>query len=174
MTRHRLLVAFPLLMGILGLTFGCGGKSQTPARVHGYIKYKGQTVKAGTVKFHSKDAGVYSGGIREDGTYEISDLPMGDMVVSIETESANPNMKSPTYVGARGPGMKAGGAGKGKGEAAQGEMMKAFGQMAPPPDAQAKKENYVKIPPQYSDPNKSGLRVTLVAGRQEKNFDLAD
>jgi len=147
------LVAILLLLLAFGIGCSSGRNPNAPATVSGKITYKGQLVKGGTIAFIAKEAkGAYTSGIRSDGTYHITDLPVGAMEVTIETESVNPNLKKKSY------GKKG----------------------APSPMPSSVKEkgtdpaDFVQIPPRYGDRTNSKLTATLVAGTQTKDFDLTD
>jgi len=146
---------------VLGLIAGCGTTSQAPARVSGTITYQGKPVKAGSIAFHM-DKGTYSSALSATGTYQIVDLPVGSATVSIETESQNPDKKTPAYGGGMGPkmdpGKMAGGVPAGAGGKSKEEMAAL----------------YVKIPAKYADPKTSTLTVNLERGSQVKNFELTD
>jgi hypothetical protein len=148
---------------VLALAAGCGPRSRTPAKIAGKVTYKGQPVKAGNITFHTND-GDYPSTLNADGGYEITDVAAGPATVTIETESANPDKKTPTYGGQAGrspamdPSKMAGGAPAGVGGPSKEELA----------------ARYVKIPPKFKDATTSGLTVTLVAGRQTQNFDLND
>jgi hypothetical protein len=162
MTKGRLFLVLPL---ILALVSGCVKNPNAPAQVSGTVTYNGQPLKGGMLTLHSKDAGVYSAGIRSDGTYSATDLPAGEMVVTVETESVNPNKKTPQYGGGRGaPPPKGAGPQPYKPPGAPADA----GTKGPDP------AEYVKIPAKYADPKKSGLTVTLSQGRQTHNFELTD
>jgi hypothetical protein len=168
MRLGRLLATFPV---IAFLFLGCTGKSQTPAKLSGTIKYKDQVVKGGSIRFHDKEGGTYRATIMEDGSYSKTDLPVGEMAVSIETESINPGVKAQAYGGR--PGMSKAAPPKGKGpDPAAGEMKNL--NLPPMPSEADKQEHYVKIPAKYSDPAKSELKVTLTTGSQTKDFTLTD
>jgi hypothetical protein len=169
MIKSRLLVAAPVLLGVV---WGCGSRNpNAPAEVSGTIKYNGQPLKGGTVTFHTKDTSTpYQIPIRPDGTYSASDLPAGELLVSIETESVNPNKKkAPEF--RPGFGMKT--AGKKYKEDTSGykEKLTAQGAAAPTaPDPAA----YTKIPAKYADPNTSGFTAALSRGRNTQDFNLTD
>jgi hypothetical protein len=155
MTRIRFGLLFAI---VLVIPLGCH-RSQTPAKVYGTVTYKGQHVTAGNVTFHSEDKGSYNGTLNEQGHYEIVDLPTGPMTVTVETEFLNPKKKAPAYGGK-------------KGQESVDERRKAgFG---PPNAGKDDSSRYVKIPPKYSDPHSSDLKVTIESGRHEHNFDLKD
>ena len=87
----------------LSLIAGCsgGGNPQAPARISGQVTYNGTAVPAGTIVFHSEDKGSYPAPIT-DGRYEVTDVPTGDLKVTVETESVNPAKKKPDYAGGKG------------------------------------------------------------------------
>ncbi len=144
------LLALPLV--------GCTHNPQAPARVGGRITYKGSPVPAGTVMFHTPDKGIYPGPLNAEGTYEILDVPTGELVVTVETETINPKKKAPDYAGGKGAKMYA-------------ERVAAEGNTAA---LKAPPQQYVRIPPKYADPKQSPLRATLQAGRQSQDFTLTD
>lgn len=152
MIKSRLPLVLPLLCLVVAL--GCYKNPAAPATLAGKITYKGAPVTAGMVTFFPKNGGVYTAVIDPNGSYAVSEIPTGEMVVTIETESANPNRKVPTY------GGKAGGEG-----------------MSPVPQGQGSGTAggaYVKIPAKYADKDKSGLTVTVTPGKQTKDFELTD
>ena len=155
MTKGRLFFVLPFF---LVLALGCGGSNRSaPASLSGKVTYKGSPVTAGMLTLYTNEAGVYSASLGADGTFSASDLPAGDAVVTVDTESANPNRKVPQYGDKRG-GDK--------------------GATSPPPEGVqtggAAKGSYVKIPAKYSDKSKSGLTVTLTKGKNQKDFELTD
>ena len=90
--RLRLvLIGLPLVV----LIYACS-KSTTPATVSGKVTYKGEVVPGGIIYFHTlKEDGTpganYRTLIQPDGTYVLAQLPDVDMLVTIDTESYNPN-----------------------------------------------------------------------------------
>jgi hypothetical protein len=140
----------------------------------GKITYGGNAVTAGSLMFYTANSGVYPAVISSDGTYSATDLPAGDLVVTIETESANPNVKKVDYKGGAGPGagMYPGAPkpGAGAGPKGGGQPVSPAGEGSP----QVSAGPYVKIPAKYSDKNKSGLTVKLSPGKNTQDFDLKD
>ncbi len=169
MTRTgRFLLTLPLFLAVAS---GCN-TSNTPATVSGKITYNGQTVPAGSITFHpvatqSTDKGglgIYNYSLKEDGTYSGTDLPTGEMVVTIETETANPNpTKSKTAL--------VGGANKGDTAA---DYQKKMQEMGKAPSGPTNAGPYVKIPPKYAVKATSTLKVTLDKGKNTKDFELTD
>lgn len=148
------------LLALLTFTLvsGCGPKNRTaPARVNGTVRYKGETVPGGNITFHSKDKGSYNSSIGRDGSYSVVDVPDGEMVVTVETESINPNRK----VRSLGP----------QADKMYAERMAAEGRSAM---EKMPAEAYKKVPTKYGDPKTSTLKATLTAGKQSKDFDLTD
>jgi hypothetical protein len=146
---------------LLGVIAGCSsGNPQVPSKVSGMVTYKNAPVTAGTIVFHPESGAPYGCPLAADGTYEIVDLPSGSLVVTIETESANPTQKVPEYGG-------------GKGSKDYAERMKAEKALGMPVK-EGTGGQYRKIPPKYANPKTSPLTVTLEAGRQVENFTLTD
>jgi hypothetical protein len=161
MTRTgRLFLLSPLL---LVLVFGCKASS-TPARVAGKFTYKGNPVPAGSVTFHMPEGGIFSYPLNSDGTFSGSDLPAGEMVVTVETESANPKGRSVQYKG-RGQGKEGGD---------PSVYMKKMKEMGKVPEGAANAGEYVKIPLKYARKETSPLKVTLTRGKNDCNFELTD
>ena len=151
-TKARLFLASPLF---LSLALGCGsGNVNTSANVSGKVTYHDQPVTNGIVTFQPKDGGpLLTCPIAPDGTYTASNLPVGDMVATIETESVNPANPKPVY---------------GPKDANPTSPMPSGGASGGPVGA------YVKIPAKYNDLKKPLLPVTLTAGKQTKDFPLTD
>jgi hypothetical protein len=146
-----------------GLITGCARQHPTaPAKVSGMVTYKDKPVPGGTIMFTSSDRGVYRAALDENGTYEIVDMPTGEMVITVETESLNPKTKAKEY-------------GDGKGAKINAEYMAAARKMGAPINSGATVAGrYRKIPDKYNNPKTSPLAITLEAGRQVKNWDLTD
>jgi hypothetical protein len=174
MIRVRLFLMLPLLAV---LSVGCSGKGNVPASVSGTVKYKGELVTAGTVNFISQGEGggtSYPASIGPDGTYSAIDVPEGEMTVTVETQSADPNMANAMSrygQGGRGQGGKGG-----EGAGATGDPEKQKGGSVSPKgkDYQAPSGAYVKIPLKYSVPTTTDLKTTLKKGKNEYNIELKD
>jgi len=111
---------------------------------------QGEPGDGGLGGFLTADGTPYGAPISADGTYAASDLPVGPLSVMIETESANTGAKKAQTYGGK---MK----------------------MSPvPPGMEKTGGAYMKIPGKYADPKTSGFSVTLKAGQQTQNFELAD
>ncbi len=155
MTKLRLLLFALLCFGAGAL--GCSkANPNAPAKVSGTLTYKGQPIKAGTLAFHTPEGVSYSGQISPDGTYSGTDLPTGELIVTVETEHLNPSKKA--------------------GGAEMERRMKMMGQQKPPAGmpTSTPEEYYIKIPSKYANPKTSPLTVTLSPGRQVKNLELTD
>ncbi|HEV3236490.1 MAG TPA: hypothetical protein VGZ25_05850, partial [Gemmataceae bacterium] len=90
MNRSRL-----VFLSLLIASVGCSkGNPNAPAEVSGKVTFKNTPVTAGTVTFYAPDnKGVYPITIKPDGTYSQVDLPIGEMTITVETESINPDKK---------------------------------------------------------------------------------
>jgi hypothetical protein len=157
----RVLCSISLLLAVIGCS-----NSKTPSGVSGKVTYKGEPVSAGTITFHrtgENQGGAYPFNLKSDGTYEGSGMPAEEMIVTIDTESANPDKPKQTY------------SQSGQGGSPSNEYEKMMREKVPEAAAAAKTDGkYVKIPPQYADKAKSPLKVTLSKGKNPLNFDLKD
>jgi hypothetical protein len=129
--------------------------------VAGKVTYKGAPVTGGTIAFAAADGSNpgSSAPIRPDGSYVVTDLPAGEMIVTVETETVNPSHKQSAN-----PGAGKGGAGR-------------HASMSPPPAGAGgggKAPVYVKVPPKYADPKKTPLRATLSRGSNTYHAELTD
>jgi hypothetical protein len=150
--KGSLALALPLCLVVV---FGCDNKNpNAPATVSGKVTYKDAPVSGGNITFKpEKEGPPYSRPLGADGTYSITDMPAGNYVVTVETESINPDRKAETYgkagqsapVGPRPAGYVVTGAGK-----------------------------YVKIPAKYADPKTSELKATLGTDKKSQDFPLTD
>jgi hypothetical protein len=149
MTRVNLL---PLaVLCLFSFALGCAPNSPVPARVSGSISYKGQPIKSGAMAFHTADGNSFNAVISSDGTYTASDLPVGEMVITVNTEVNNTKA-------AQG------------GDARRRNRMQTGASAGP----EAPPEPAVKIPAKYRSAKTSPLTVTLHAGRKVHNVDLTD
>jgi hypothetical protein len=153
---------FLLLPLVLALGLGCAPKT---AKLQGKVTYKGAPVTAGTVTFHTPTGGIFPYGLHADGTFSGFDMPPGDYVVTVETETANPKgHKDVTYGGAK---NKEGAADPNQYK----ERMMKSGQI---PETVVTAGPYVPIPKKYASKDKSPLKKTLSGGSNEVNLDLED
>src|SRR4051812_11220196 len=72
-----------------------------PASVSGKVTYNGSPVTGGTISFHSSDHGGALVLINPDGTFKADEVPEGELTVTVETESINPNKEVPKYKGGK-------------------------------------------------------------------------
>ncbi len=150
MKKARLALLLPLAVAVA--LVGCSANKAPSAKATGKVTYKGQPVTGGSMQFFPKEGGSYSAVLKSDGTYQATQLPTGEMTVTVETESANKNREMPSYGGKKTmsspppPGVKLGG----------GDNV------------------YVKIPHKYADPKTSDLKVTIKSGNNPHDFELKD
>ena len=165
MTRRHLL-CIPLFLMVVMIGLGCGSKKMASGKIYGKVTYNGAPVTGGDVAFHT-DVGGYSAGITPEGTYQIGEIPLSDAIVTVSTESLNPNVKKQTYQGqSSGPGPKVGGvAGVKKGAETSSPI---------PDEGKSAKGTYVKIPAKYADKTKSPLKFKVTGESQEINLELTD
>jgi hypothetical protein len=149
------------------LVLGCSKGGGANSSVHGKVTYKGAPVTAGSVRFHPADGsgGEYKGFINKSGEYSVVGLPSGEMIVTVETESANTKLPA---------GARSGQDYEKKGAIPQQapdmlEKMRAR-EMGPKQSAQESQGEYVKIPTRYSDAKMTPLRATI--GRGDNSFPI--
>src|SRR5262249_50914115 len=98
------------------------------------------------------------------------DVQDGEMTVTVETESINPDKKVQEYKGGSGAGP-----GKMYGKVAGGGAVKGKGApLSPTPEGASVATQYMKIPAKYKDPASSGLSAPLKKGGQKPAFALPD
>jgi hypothetical protein len=136
------------------LLIGCAAPTNpnAPAKVKGKVTYKNEPVTAGTLTFHTDNAGVYSMMIGPDGSFSGTDLPAQEFTLTVDTEAHNPNRKKQVYGG-------------------------GSSQSSPPPggaNPAVAGGAYVKIPAKYAKKQSSDLKITLTNGEQIKNIELSD
>ena len=151
---------FLTLAAALALVCGCGGSNPNiPATISGRVTYKGTPLPGGNMLFTSQGGGAYPASIGTNGEYTGREFPVGDMTVTIETETLNPERKmAKPYPG------------KGKGK----DKVDMFSSAARPEAVTQAASTYMKVPAKYADAAKSGLKVTLKAGKQTQDFELTD
>ena len=163
MPRLRPLALIPLVAAFA--TLGCGGGNpNAPAKISGSVSLNGKPLPGGTIMFYAQTGGTpYSAAISPDGTYAISDVPLGELIVCVDTESLNPEKNSANsadakrrqqMMGDRQPPAGRGGGGNSDGTGG-GEAGK-----------------YVKIDKKYSKPETSPLTFTATNGRNIYNAEL--
>jgi hypothetical protein len=135
-----------------------GGCGQPRSRVHGIVRYQGKPLISGTIVFLAPDNQAYPVKIQSDGSYQIASVPRGHVLVGIQAERPRPTSRPQ-------PGSKAAD-GFAKAEVKlddAGPKGRTRPQPATPPAA---------IPPEYADPNHSGLSFDLESSEQEYSIDL--
>lgn len=144
-----------LLLGLLvpGLVLisGCGGKSK--GTVTGKVYYGDTLVRGGHVIFLSADGKTaYPSEIDKDGNYKVPGFPVGEAMISVETESMNRKQNSRQNLPP--PGTQTDYKGSGG---------------VSPEEALAR---YTWIPLRYNDTKTSRLTYTVKPGSQEYDIKL--
>ncbi len=148
----RQCVAVLLLPALAGLA-GCSGKGE----ISGKVTYQGKDVPSGRVTFLS-DVGdhVFKSAPITDGHYTIAEFPTGPAKIAVETfppvQSAGVGAPPPTAGPATTSGFK------------------------PPkngdPFAAPSADKYVRLPPNFANTEKSGLKYDVKDGKQDHPIDL--
>jgi hypothetical protein len=138
-----LAVPVVVFLAAVGAAGGCGGKAKPPTDVvSGTIRVGDKKVNFGFISFYQDSKRVGKTAIQTDGTYNVTNLPKGE--VRVVVEAADPPQM--VAVGAGG-----GGAGKGGGD-------------------QAPKYEKVDVPARYADLEKTDVHFTVTGGQQQ--FDI--
>ena len=142
---QQLCYSLILALAVPALLSGCGSKTGT---VSGKVTYKDKPVPGGTVTFLVDGKHTATSPIGTDGSYSIEKVPVGPAKIGV----------APPPPAARLPG---------------GKMMdpSKFGSSAEKPAAGPTTKPFT-LPPQYLNPNKSGLDYTVTGGKQEHDIPL--
>jgi len=148
--RFRVVVGCALVLALAALS-GCGGRGgKNNFSLSGKVTYKGEPVTGGTLTLTPTDGKTHpvNTKLSSTGKYLIVPPLVGELKVSIETESIRGKTgKAYTF----GPALE-----------------------KPPDIDESKMVKYRPIPGKYASAATSDLKVTVVQGKNEKNFDLTD
>lgn len=153
-----------LLCGVVLLIAGAGcgtGNSLAPANISGGVTYNGKNLPGGVVKFVAPDGSQYSGDIGPDGTYAVADVPIGELIIVVDTSNLDPAKSELKGTDA-------------KRRSNISQQKAPSGYSSGPTGAGNDDRKYVKIPDKYSNAKKSPLTLTAKAGRQVHNIELTD
>ena len=174
---NRIRLGSGLLLASCMLILGCSNENKEfPAQVSGKVTYKGAAVTGGIITLYTAEGSPIQAPISNNGTYLFPNLPIGQMTVTIDTDSVNPeSMKKEEYKGGKGPG--GGAAGMYKMKSAPMPTLKKGQENSKSPVPEGTQVNeavFVKIPAKYKAKGTSGLSMELKAGKQTKDFELND
>ena len=134
------------------LAAGCGPNYKDRAVVSGKVSLGAANLTAGTVTFTNDDNITGAASINADGTYKMTDAPLGDVTITIAVPKPPPRGRPPAWMKDR-PVMK---------------PPPGSEQMASDPEAVARR--IVQIPDKYKDASTSGLTYTVED--REQTFDI--
>jgi hypothetical protein len=141
---------------------GCGGGAA--ATVSGKVLYKGAPLKGGNVTFVSTEGKTsISAAIKEDGSYQLANVPVGAVKICVETESLRSQV---TRSMSKGPGTS----GVPPSYKAPPGASEQTGYK--PPEPQDTSSRYVQIPPQYAKADTTDLTYTVKSGSQSHDVEL--
>lgn len=174
-------IAASLFTGLLVLAAGCGGDKKS--HLSGVVTYNNAPVTGGNITLASDAGGTYSCPIQMDGNYLITDILPGTYSVTVETETVNPDRKTPPYGGQKmGPGAGTASKMEKMNKDYENQMKKggetgslaAGGNSFGPASREELLKRYTKIPTKFTDKKTSGLSVEVGQGKIKKDFALAD
>jgi hypothetical protein len=137
---HRPLVL--LLLAALIAGPGCARKRTTT--IHGTVTYQGAPVIAGAIYFHGPGDRMAMGNLGEDGTFTATDVPLGEVRVSLQV---------------RDPGAYA-------------QQMKDSPNRPAANAKGGGRPGVTSVPAKYADPSTSGLKYAIDAQTQELDVKL--
>jgi hypothetical protein len=136
------------LLLVFLVSAGCGNPTGS---VYGKVTFEGNPLPSGNVSFAPENntgagtKGAVVSPIAEDGSYSVSNLPVGKVTITVETRSGAPPAAPP------------------------GAKMNA---PAGAPNYAAPGAKHVDIPERYSQFDKSGLSYEVKSGRQSHDIQL--
>jgi hypothetical protein len=143
------LTRFVLAVGlVLLLSLAVAAAKPASSVVKGSVTYKGQPITGGTIAFHPARGKPVKASLEADGTYYAKNVPVGEVKVTIETES-----------------LRAKGNPKAKAKPPDKDK---------PKDKDSKPPVYVAIPKKYADVETTPLRLKVKGGKQTADFKLED
>ena len=131
-----------VLMAALAAGPGCAGKKTTT--LHGTVTYKGAPVSVGAIYFHGPDDRMAMGNLGEDGTFTATDVPLGEVRVSLQV---------------RDPGAYA-------------RQMKDATNRPPANTRGRARPTVTSIPARYADPNTSAIKYSVDSRTRELDVHL--
>ena len=156
LTRAVILMAASLLAG------GCGTSTGT---VTGKVRYNGKPLSHGSVSFLPESGkGAFVARIKEDGSYTIEKVPAGKVkiVVNAGASSRGDPREAMMQQAMKSNGIELS-------EEARKSMPSTFKDAAKGPQPS---RPIISIPKRYSDPEKSGLELTVTGGPQTHDIEL--
>lgn len=84
-----------LVVLMLGATVGCTGGGQQTAKVSGKVYAGDRVVTAGDIRFHGSKGGMGTGKIQGDGSYTVTDAPVGQCKITVHPAPAMPRASAP-------------------------------------------------------------------------------
>ena len=144
-------VSFAAALAAAAVLTGCGAVPR--GRIHGTVKFQGKPLADATVIFIAKDNQTHLADLSADGSYEVSGVALGPVKVSIQ--------QAPPRVASKGDPTRPGYKAPVHDEKAGREQPAAKSTPAGP-----------RLPEEYANPDKSGLKFELTSPDQEWSIDL--
>ncbi len=182
----KFLTGFLCLM-TLALVAGCGGDKRTVVKGKITVGGKGP-LSGGNIRFVSaSEASRFGSGIiKADGTYEVSNAPVGDCKIVIDNTHLDPSAKKsvsmPGMPGMKGMGGMKGMPGGGGGGPGKGNAKDTTKKMSGAPSgvdvatemgrADTSGQKFVKIDAAYAKPETTPLTFKVESGDNSKDFDV--
>jgi hypothetical protein len=159
--NHRLMRVL-ILLYVVFLAGGCGPSTGT---VTGKVRYNGKPLSSGSVSFLPESGrGSFGARIKEDGSYTIEKVPVGKVkiVVNLGKSRGNNPRRAMMHQAMKSNKVELS-------EEARKSMPSTFKDAAESPQPSAW---VTSIPKRYSDPDQSGLELTVTGGQQTHDIEL--
>jgi hypothetical protein len=155
----RQVTGLVLVVGLFGLV-GC---KQKGGDVSGVVKLDGTPVAFAKINFIGKGNKTASGNTSEAGKYNVKGVPLGDVAVTVETKTMRDMINS----------LHKAEVGTVKDKKPTDDELTAAGW---PPERREKvkeaESKLVDVPPKYTLPDQTPLKMTVKTGEQTQDFDL--
>jgi hypothetical protein len=149
-----------LLVSSLLLALGCGSRGS----VTGTVTYRGKSMPGGMVLFIHEHKGAFSAAIKEDGTYQIADIPGGSVKIAVTVPAFRPATGGSHYVPTEEELEKLQ---KSHPRLSKEDLKQMMGVRSATPRGKA-----LQIPEKYGNPEESGLTYTVIGGPQTHDINL--
>ncbi len=87
------------MLGFVLVVIGCGPNYKARAVVRGKVTFAGKNLTTGDVMFHGPNGMTGMAAIKEDGSYEMMDAPLGEVKVTVSVPKVPPGGVSRMKVG---------------------------------------------------------------------------
>jgi hypothetical protein len=158
--RSRVRLWLALAVSLLAVSAGCSSKGT----VSGKVLFQGKPLTGGMVQIINAKTGSLSSPIGEDGSYQFTDVPAGEVKVSVTGPAPEPEGRDLP------PGLDMAKIRESNPGVSDEGIMSKMGMR--PPSRGKSRAVAVSLPEKYSNPDESGLTFTVTGGSQTHDITL--